>query len=198
MMFDFKTLVGMAVRTITNPREGAEEILALGIPRAALWPLLALVVVISTFIVQVINIIGSMQGAEPAPGIYGQPLALGSIEFVILAVAAFAIYRVGRGFGGKGTLEESVLLVAWMQFVMILLQVAQLVLMFLMPFLAQLVGMASIVLFFWLMTNFIAVVHGFRSLAQVFLMMIVVAFGLIILFSIVLAMLGVQVPGVAL
>jgi hypothetical protein len=49
----------------------------------------------------------------------------------------------------------------------------------------------------WLLTNFVAVIHGFRSLGQVFVMILVSLFVLAFVLSILLTLVGVTVPGQA-
>jgi hypothetical protein len=52
MTLTLNGLLGMVWRTVRNPREGATEVLSLGVPREALWPALALVVVLSILFAQ--------------------------------------------------------------------------------------------------------------------------------------------------
>ena len=89
----------------------------------------------------------------------------------------------------------TVLLIAWLQFIMVCIQVVQTALMLIVPPFASLLGIAGLVLFMWLLTNFIAVIHGFRSLGQVFVMILVSLFVLAFVLSILLSIAGVTVPG---
>ncbi len=192
MNLTIRNLLAMTWRTITNAREGAEEVLSLGIPRQALGLGLATVVVISTAISQAQSVFFQAIGAETPEGLMGNAIAMGAILFVILVVIAYSIWIVGRFFGGRGTLAEALLIVAWLQFVMIVVQLGQLVAMLLLPPLAALILLAGFILFFWLLTNFVAVVHGFQSRILVFLMMLVTAFVLAFLAGIVLSVLGID------
>lgn len=125
MRFDLQTLLGMAWRSITNPREGAEEVLALGIPRSALWPIMLLVVVLSSLLTLFTNLtLGAVGQAVPA-GIQSQPILIGGLQLVLLIVMVVAIFSIGRRFGGKASFEEVMLLVAWLQFVLLCIQVVQ-------------------------------------------------------------------------
>jgi hypothetical protein len=56
------------------------------------------------------------------------------------------------------------------------------------------VTLLAIGLFFWLLVNFIAVLHGFTSLGLVFVTTLLVGFGMLVLMSIVLSALGLAVP----
>jgi hypothetical protein len=77
------------------------------------------------------------------------------------------------------------------------IQVVQTALMLILPPLASIVGIVGLVLFMWLLTNFIAVIHGFRSLGQVFVMILLSMFVLAFILSILLTLFGVTVPGQA-
>ena len=57
---------------------------------------------------------------------------------------------------------------AWIEGVLVLLQAVQMVLLLLAPPLAEALGLIGIALFLWLLTNFVAELHGFRSAAKVF------------------------------
>lgn len=60
------------------------------------------------------------------------------------------------------------LVVVWLQLLMLGVQVAQLLALVVLPPLAGLIGLIGFVGFVWLMVNFIAELHGFRSLGLVF------------------------------
>ena len=87
--------------------------------------------------------------------------------------------------GGTGSFPDTLLAMVWLQFLMLGLQVIQLVLMVLFPPLAAIVNLAGFAIFLWLLTNFIAELHGFRSLLAVFggiiFGMILLGFGFAIL-----------------
>jgi hypothetical protein len=185
-------LLAMVWRTVRNPREGAEELLSIGVPREALWPALVLVVVLSILLAQGTTLLmtGSADMSMPVG-----PAATGFIQLLLLVVMVFAIFWIGRSMGGTGSFEEAILLVAWLQFVMVCVQAVQALALILFPtVVATLIGMAALALFLWLLTNFIAVLHGFSSLLLVFVMILVSAFGLAFGLSLILTLIGVTVP----
>ncbi|MEL6169469.1 MAG: Yip1 family protein [Pseudomonadota bacterium] len=194
MTFTLDGLLKMAWRTVTNPREGAEEVLALGIPRQALWPALLLVVVLSMILSVLTNAVLEASGDPAREDIFANPLALGVIEVGFLVLIAAAIYVIGRNMGGRGSFEEGLLLVIWLQFILVCASALQLGALMISGFIAVLISFASVVLFLWLLTHFVAVVHGFRSLAQVFVMILVSMIGISFVLVMVLAILGIDVP----
>lgn len=186
------SLLRLARDTVANPREGATTVLTFAPPRQALWLMLALVVVVTMLLGFVFNMV-----APPAPGdpaVQISPVTLGLVQGVLLIVMVHAIHRIGAAFGGTGRFEESLLLVIWLQFIFICIQVLQVLAMLILPVLGPLIVLLSIALFFWLLVNFIAALHGFRSLGQVFVMVILTLIGIAFLASIILAILGVQMP----
>jgi hypothetical protein len=66
--------------------------------------------------------------------------------------------------------------------VMVALQLVQFVAFLLSPALAGMIGLAGLVLFFWLMSSFIAELHGFASRGAVFVGIIgvIIATGLVL------------------
>jgi hypothetical protein len=195
MTLTLQTLLPMVWRTITNPREGAEEVLALGVPRQALWTILFLVLVLSIILGQITTLLVASAAGVTVEGPLANPMITGMLQLVLLVVAIYAIHFIGRSMGGKGSVDEAILLVAWLQFVMVCIQVVQTGLMLILPPLAIIAGIVGLVLFMWLLTNFIAVIHGFRSLGQVFVMILVSMFVLAFILSILLTLFGVTVPG---
>jgi hypothetical protein len=190
MTLTLNNLVAMAWRSVKNPREGAAEILALGIPREALWPALALVVVLSILLANVTALLLASEATAMPVG----PAATGFIQLALLVVMVFAVFWIGRAMGGTGSFEESILIVTWLQFIMVCLQVVQAAILVLSTSLAGIFGLLAVVLFLWLLTSFVAVLHGFSSLFRVFVMILVSAFGIAFGLSIILTLIGVTMP----
>jgi hypothetical protein len=191
MTLTLNSLLGMVWRTVRNPREGATEVLSLGVPREALWPALALVVVLSILFAHATALLVTGEAGMAMPV---GPAATGFIQLLLLVVMVFAIFWIGRAMGGSGSFEEAILLVTWLQFIMVCLQVVQaFALVFVAP-LAGIIGIAGILLFLWLLTNFTAVLHGFSSLFMVFLMILVSGFGIAFGLAIIMTLIGITVP----
>jgi len=190
--FTLRGLVGAALRTLQAPRAMAEDVLAERLPGAVLWAMLTAVVAVSVVLGQ-----GSLllaEGETVDNPYLGNPFALFALQMGILAVMVAATHHIGRFMGGMGSFEGALALVTWLQFVLVCLQVVQTLAMFVAPPIADLIGIAGIVLFLWLFTNFVAVLHGFPSLGLVFVMILLSAFGLTFLISLLLTMLGLT-PG---
>ena len=171
--------------TLTDPASGARAVLSMGVPREHHWTLFLLAIALSGAIYQLTVLIlqpEAPEGARLPSGFTAAAVTGGSI----LLLAA-AIGWIGRLAGGTGPLENVLLLVIWFQFVLIALQVIEIAVMLIAPFLGSVVFIAFVAYVVWVLTNFIAVVHGFRSLGRVFLGMVMAFFALVFLLSLILA-----------
>lgn len=187
----FAQLMAMVGRSIQSPREGAAEVLSFGVPREALWLIVATVVALSCISTEIKVLLTALDGLpEPIAAIVGNPAAFAALQFVGLVVTIAAVYAIGRAMGGTGSLEETALVICWLQFILVCLDVAWIGAFVLNPLLSNLVGLATMVLSLWLLTNFIAALHGFRSLLQVFGMILVSTFTLLVVLSLALVLAG--------
>ncbi|WP_161470992.1 Yip1 family protein [Tropicimonas marinistellae] len=188
--------------TIQNPRGAAGRIIAQNYPASLMWEALLLVVALS-----VLAGYAPMALLGPAdeeitvilPAVFTSPLWLAAVQGVLLALAVLAIHRIGRSFGGQGRFADAIALMAWLQLLMVLLQIVQAVLILLAPTFSTLVGVAGVIAFFYLLTQFVCELHGFSRPGVVFFGILVSMIGLIMLMSILLGLLGVgqmEIPDV--
>lgn len=170
--------------TLADPSAGARTVLDMGIPREHHWSLFLLAITLSGAVYQATAMLsaGSEAGAALPSGFTAVAIVGGSI----LLMAA-AINWIGRLAGGTGALEEVLLLVIWFQFVQVAFALVELVIMLVAPFLGSVLFLAFAAYAVWVLTNFIAVVHGFDSLGRVFLGMVLALFALSFLVSLILA-----------
>ena len=194
MTLTFSQILAMVGRTVQNPREGASEVLSLGLPRDAIWIVVGLVVVLSIILAQISSLMLGARGGDPDDMLAIGPIAGLAIQLGVLLGMGGAVHLVGRAMGGSGSFPEALLLIAWLQFIMVCVQVIQLLAILVMPPLTGIIFVLGLALFLWLLTNFVAVLHGFRSLAQVFVMILVSAFAIAFFLSLALTFLGVTIP----
>lgn len=162
--------------TLTNPRAAAARLMALGLDARAGWTALVLMSVLSA----ALGFVGfqtSSATVDPAlQALFGSPLRTALIQFGALALTGVLAFWVGARFGGRGSLADALVLVAWAQVPPILLQLAQIVAMLIAPGLAPLIGLAGFALYAVLLSLFIAELHGFRSGLVVFFGMVATSF----------------------
>ena len=155
--------------TVREPRAAARWVLQLGLPTPARWTALALMAVLSTLLVMLdLQIIGA-PGDPMLQAALANPMSLAAVQMLILALSAWLMARIGQIFGGTGQFSDAVMLVVWMQAVLLVLQVAQILAALVSLPLSDVVAFAGFAISMWLMTNFVAELHGFTSLSRVFL-----------------------------
>jgi len=166
----------LARLSLKDPRAGARALLSLGVPMPARTLGLLLMAVVSAVLMQVGFMILPPTDDPLALVMMASPLRTAAIQWLILSVSVLLIYRVGRAWGGKGSLPDSLLVVVWLQVIMLGVQVVQVVALLLAPPVAAIINLAGLVLFFWLMTSFIAELHGFASRGLVLAGILVTSF----------------------
>jgi hypothetical protein len=199
-MSETALIPGLIRQTFSDPQGAARRLVALDLPAPVLWQALVLVVALSAMAAQVSSLL--LSGGPAAEGeallpFTQSPLLVGMIQGAILVLMVFAVHWIGRSFGGVGRIEDSIAAVTWLQFLLVCLQVVQLGVGFVSPALSGLVGLAGIVFFFWLLTQFVMAVHEFESAAMVFVMIVVSLLAIVFALSLVLTLLGLTVPGEA-
>lgn len=187
-MHDAVNLSSLVRLSVADPEKGAAAVLALNPPIGARWMLLGLVVVLGTVMAYLLPLLGGAGEALPTP------LSAAVLQGGMNLAAVVLVSAVGRMFGGHGSFEDALLLVAWLQIIMLGMQAVQLVVMLILPPLASLVMVASIVLFFWLLSGFICALHGFHSRLRVLLATLGTLFVAAFVFSMILLMLGFELP----
>lgn len=161
--------VGTLMRlTIRDPRGGARRILHIDPPMVARWWLLALVAVVSALLTYASYALLPPEAQEILAAGMASPLRSALVQLLVLVICAVAVDRIGRWRRGAGTFPDAVLLVGWLQFMLTGVQAAQVLAQLLLPPLAEGISLFGIALFLWLFTNFVAELHGFRSLFSVF------------------------------
>ena len=164
------TLAGLMAEarlTVTNPRAGARRIIAMDLPLSARWLAFWLMAVLTAILTHLSLGLLPAADREMLAGMMESPLRSAVLQAGLLLATVWLVCRVGRMRGGKGSFADTLVLLTWLQFLMLSLQLVQLVLQVLVPPLAVPVNVAAFGLFLWLLTNFVAELHGFRSLISV-------------------------------
>lgn len=189
----FPALLGLVRDTVIDPRAGARRLIEARLPMNVRWLALALVVVLSVLLGHL-----TLQMTAATSGLMGGMLAGPFPSLLlqggVLMIMALAVHQVGRMMGGGGNFADALLLVAFLQGIMLVIQLLQIAALLLMPPLAGILSLVGFAVFLWVLTGFVAEIHGFRSLLGVFGMIVVTAFGVAFLIAMMLAMLGVGPP----
>jgi hypothetical protein len=183
----FSALIGLMRETIVAPKSAALVVLRANLPMSARWQVLALVIVLSALLDQ-ISVPLLTGGAVPPAG----ALQAGLVQTIALILTVLGVHLIGRAMRGQGNFADALMLVAWLQAVMVAIQAVQVLTLLIMPAVSVLIGFLAIVLFLWLLTNFVAVLHGFESLGKVFGGIMLATFAMAVVLVIVLNILGIS------
>jgi hypothetical protein len=180
-------MISLAQLTLQDPKAATRALLAEQVPLPARTAGLLLVAVLSALLASLQFQLGPQELDPISAMMLASPFRAAVVQWAFLALSVVLIHRVGRAFGGTGSFADALLIVVWLQCLTLVLQVIQLVANVLSPALATIIGLAGFGVFLWLMTTFIAELHGFRSRGLVFLGMLISAFaaGFVIVFLLV-------------
>ena len=184
--FDLRDL---ALRTVTRPAEAAGEVLSLRPPRSVLWTALVLMMVLQTIVVV---LAGMVQGVPMA----ASPLMLFALATVEIVLSVHAITLLGRSMGGKGTLDDVLVLIVWLQALTVPLQAAVQFLALVLPGVVSVLFIAVAVIGIYISLHFVNVAHRFQSLGRSFLVLLLSGLAVLICLVVFSALLGAQILGV--
>lgn len=183
-----EALIALLRLSVQDPQRGARVVLGLGLSIQTRWTAFALMVVGSAIAIHVSFALQAAEINQDFGPLMASPFRTSLLQGLVLLTAVAAIHVVGRALGGRGRFDDSLLLVAWLQFVLLCVQVVQIAAQILFPMLAAVLGLLAMALTLWLLTHFVVVLHGFTSAIRVFfgiilaaiLLVLALAFGLAI------------------
>lgn len=171
--------------SIRDPRSAARYLLALRQPGTIGWMLFGLVTFCSAVLTH-LSFALLPDGPEKvifAPAV-SLPLLTAAGQAMVLGLVTAATYGIGRWRGGTGSFNGAILLISWLQVVLLWVQIVQILALLVSPSIAEIVGLFSIGLSFWLLTHFITELHGFRSSWNVFFGILASIFALAVVASV--------------
>lgn len=179
------TLAGLltaARNTVADPRAAARWLIGLNLPLNVAMTALVLVAVLSTLLAHLSFALLPAAMRAGFENMMANPIGTAIVQVTAAVVGAVMVYRIGRWRGGQGTLPQSATLLAWLQFVLLIVQVAQVLCEIILPPLAGILGYLGLGLFFWLLVNFVMELHGFRSAFATFfgILFFMMLFGFVI------------------
>lgn len=176
---DWKALF---VLTLKAPRDGAQQLLSLGLPAQALWIALSLVSVVTSMIFAGLlqlapmpqDEMGELVRTMPA---YDAPLIFALLQWARAVVTVFVLFWVGRTFGGTGRLVDILAIITWLQAVTFCLMLGIVVLGALLPFVSSILILVMAVWWVWAVVSSLDVAHGFDSMIKAAAVLIVSVIG---------------------
>lgn len=163
-------------QSLQSPRSAARRLLDWQLPSSTAFLAIALMAVISAGLTGVSMLVAPEQIDPNLLMMFRNPLQVAVLQGLVMLVMAMLVQGIGRMFGGSGRLTDALVLIAWTEVLLCLLQLAQIVLVVLSPSLAAALGLFGLVLFLWVLASFIAELHGFASAGKVLVGLIATVF----------------------
>lgn len=156
-------LLNLVILTLRDPAGGFAALRARRVQESEAWAMLLLAAALSG----ILGWFGTQVAPEGPVGPLGllasHPLGMAAVQIGTAALFAVLLARVGQMFGGRGSFADALLATAWLELVMLVVQVPQLLLAMVQPTLAGIVGLLTFVLYLYLAVQLTRAVHGFRS-----------------------------------
>ena len=188
-------LFSLARDSVRDPAQGWRQMRRLELDRGTLMTALFAIVAVSVVLAEIAARLLLLEtGAAHSASFYSQPLGTAAVQLGLLLTLTLSLFVIGRSAGGKGSFDDCLLAVVWLQFIMACLQAAQALAILVLPTVATLIGLAGIILFFWLLTGFVTELHGFQSRGRVLAALIAGVIALSALLVVVLGILGIGLP----
>lgn len=172
--------------TLADPAATARQVMALRLDVGQGLMAVALTAASATLLTAIMQVFLGPVDDTAMQQLFNRPFLLATSQFSLMVAGAFLMWRVGKSFGGTGTYAQALSLVAWLEVVLILLQLAEMLVLLILPVLAVPVGLASLFAFFYLLTHFTAALNGFTSLTKTFFGILGTAIAVLLLSSFVL------------
>lgn len=189
---NFAFLRALVVGSLRAPVATARAILALNLSPTERWIAFGAVICLSAALGTAAEIlfafVTKVDLGAPTPPV---PMAL--MQAGLILYGAWAMTFFGRRAGGTGTFADALILVVWLEFVLILGQCVQLLIMVFFPIISVLGTLGLIGLLFWLLINFTMALHRFDNVAKVGAAVVLIFLGTGILAGTVLVALGLVV-----
>lgn len=173
--------------SLQSPRQALRYVLSFNLSQSEGLTALGLVATITTLIIHFGMLMVPHDPSAADNLMVASPFGTVLVQFAGLLLTAFLVYYLGKLKAGRGTLAQSFATIAWLQAVMLVVQIAVLFALILVPQLSPVLSFVTLGLYLWLMSTFVAELHGFRSALKVFLAIMLTSFGLALILSFVLA-----------
>lgn len=195
MTVDFQTWMRAVWTSIMEPSESARKVIAMNVPREALWTGLALVAVLNVILVVLLQMISPAPVAFQDQAFALTPFGFVAIIGVFLVLFVFGIFYAGKIMGGQGSLQAALAIIVWFQSISLTLEAVQVVLVLISPAIGSIFGLLSLGALIWCFINFVNVLHGFESLGKALVAIFLGLMGTALFAGVVLAILGVGPTG---
>lgn len=184
----------LALLTLRDPHAAAQIILGWNLPKEAIWTAIALVSVLLTILSTLSNMLAPID--DPMLSVISTPFVYFAIAAGGFVATVYAIYWTGRLLGGRGRIEDLMVLLLWLQALWAAAQAVLFVFVLVSPVLASFFLALVAVSTIWIFVHFISIGLQFNSLVKAIVVLILGTLALIVGTSLVLSVIGVSTTGV--
>lgn len=170
----------LVLESLTQPKIAARRLLGVNLPKSERFQIAILVAILHTIAsILLLNALEALREASVRPEVVSIPPILDAVfQFGLLYFFAFAIEKIGQMFDGKGNYDQSLLIVLLFTFVTSLWFLVMAAAFTLVPVLAVMLALAYVYWTFWALASFVVVLHGFQSVLNT--LMGVIVFGMLV------------------
>ena len=183
---------GLVHLSLTDPNEAARQLLSLNLPREWLWMALVLMSVLNAIVYSVtLHMSAPTDPAAVAmiPPIFQSPILFTFFLLGGLVITVLALTWVGQTLGGRGQMDDILVLISWMQVLRLLFQVGIAVISFISAPISALVVLVGSVWGLYILVGFINTAHGYdnwlKSIGVIILSGIAMGVGLTIIMTVI-------------
>lgn len=156
----------LMVETITAPQRAARALQKLQPQSQAIWLALCLATVLSVLVAALSQLIVPLPPELAEQAVKISPFAFAILSMAGLLMVAFTVHWTGVSLGGQGSLEDCIAAIVWLQFLLVFLNLAEILLALASPVLGGASALATMAIILWALVNFVDVVHDFSSRAK--------------------------------
>jgi hypothetical protein len=178
----------LAIETIRTPRLAAERILSLSLRPEVVWTALALVAVLNALLFSAsITLLETRDGFVSGINL---PFLYLALMVAAMVIGSMVLVWIGQVLGGRAKLMQLLPLVIWLQALRAAAQLGIIVLIFIVPGLADMLSLVIGLYGLWILANFIDVAQGWKSLGKSIISMLIAGFGFAFGLSLFLLLIG--------
>lgn len=166
----FETFKTLFRTTLTNPRRGGRDVIALNLPTQGLWIALALMSVILTLLVsglfQVLPVPDDELGLMLQRSLFAQsPILFALGNWVQSVITVYVLHWVSRMVGGEGEVRDMLSVMIWLQVMSLVLCLTSMLVSMVLPAIGALL---LLVVLFWLLWAVVAFVDAAADFDSMF------------------------------
>ena len=188
MTLDFQSWMRAVSLSLIEPADIARDALKRRHPSQVLWQAITLIAVLHVLLFAAGQALAPRPAELAENAIQISPFGMAGLFGISLYLMVYTLYYAGHALDGEGSLHDTLTLLTWFHAVSLTLEVIQVLLLIISPYLAAMFSLIAFGGLLWCILNFINVLHGFQSLGKSFVTLVMSLIGIAILGGLILMM----------